>query len=274
MGYDFDKIRKFAKGSFENASGHAHAIPMSVNSGSVKYARSKGGLIESVKACMLEDDPEYCDLDIGEGIAADATILSVDLRRSSDMALRIGPRHTHLTMHTYLPTMALLVQMAKGLIVGYRGDGLIAAFGIVDHTQKDKDKASKELADSITTAVDCGKAMLEAVDDIINPILHDGGVKADLIAGIGIDLGSIVITNIGLRDADEVTAYGHPVNKACHLSCEKNNGQIHITQAVKSMFPTQPGGRLTFDNFFGNLIVKHPQDYQAMKNRARIGKAK
>ena len=115
----FDEIDIFAKDLFNGARVGAESIQFSLseNSERHRYQKSAGG----IRASLVGNEPEYAKLSMARGMGAWAVILSVDLRESSERAVRLGGEHTYLTMHTYLPTMIELVDRAKGLIVGLRG---------------------------------------------------------------------------------------------------------------------------------------------------------
>src|SRR5262249_10080455 len=144
-----------------------------------------------------------------------AAILSFDIRKSTDRALRIGPRDTYITMHTYLPTMLKIIDEAKGLSVGLRGDGALACFGLVDTSESPR-VTNEDCTRAVRRATNCAHAMIEAIDTVVNPVLLEGDIEGELRMGVGIDIGDIVATNIGLGDARDLTAYGNCVNKACH----------------------------------------------------------
>jgi class 3 adenylate cyclase len=188
---------------------------------------------------MVADLPVFRRLDVGSAEKAWAVILFVDMRGSTARAVRVGARDTFITMHALLPALAFLANEYNGYIVGFRGDGLFAAFGI-----KEDGTNSSELDEERTVQVAClcGKAMLEAVDEIVNPVLAEVEITGDVEIGIGVDVGEIVITRIGLQHAHEVTAYGNAVNVASKLS-SKAAGAIFLSQYGAGLYPSSSGGR-------------------------------
>jgi class 3 adenylate cyclase len=239
---DFDDIWNFAEANLEEAGVAATTIQFSVEKYSSKHLQEGG--IGSIRAGAVGSEPEYAKLTTNFGMSAWAVVLSVDMRGSSSRAIRVGAKDTYLTMHTYLPTMAELVGRADGLIVGLRGDGLFASFGLTKTGKNEKPVTSEVAESAVSSATRCGKAMQEAISDIINPLLDGHDIDGDLEIGVGIDVGDIVVTRIGLRDANEVTAYGAPVNTACKMA-EKTN-DILMTNAAHDMYPTTKGGRMSF----------------------------
>jgi class 3 adenylate cyclase len=261
----FEDIYSFAKSSFNRAKLAAKAIPFAAIRNE-HYSRSKSASGGDIRASLIGSEPEFASLETEFGMAAWAVVLSVDLRSSSDRAVKVGAEHTYLTMHTYLPTMGELVSRAKGKIVGLRGDGLFAAFGITKLEGSGKEVTSEVSGDAVQCATRCGKAMLEATSDIINPILVSGSVEGGLQIGVGISVGDVVITRIGLRDANEVTAYGPPVNQACKL-CGKTSGEIVLAISAKNIFPTSHGGRVKFRQNSHGFIPEYPADMRMLERR-------
>lgn len=255
----FEEIQKFAEDLFSGAQVGAETIQFSLSEQSEKhyYQKSASGRI---RASLLGSEPEYEKLGTMRGMAAWAVILSVDMRQSSARAVRVGAEHTYLTMHTYLPTMIELVARANGLIVGLRGDGLFAAFGLTE--RKDR-HASGDVPESVSNtaiyaATDCGKAMIETIVEIISPLLVKNGIAGNLEIGVGIDVGDVVVTRIGLHDVNEVTAYGHPVNRACKL---KGANEVILTKAAKRIYPKSEGGRMQFSHCGGDAYrLEYPED--------------
>jgi adenylate cyclase len=240
-----DEIRAFVRGKLKTADEAARL--MCLNEGAHQYSR------KSYQLSLVADLPAYSILPDGYGAQAWAVILFVDLRNSSRRAEQFGVKATYLTMQAYLPTMAWVVEKMRGHLVGYRGDGLFAAFGL-DKTGRNPVKL--EHGEEIRRAVLCAKAMLEAVDDAVVPELAEFDVPGDLRIGVGIDASQVVVTRIGLLRAYEVTAYGLAVNNAAHGS-NVGNGEVMITPRARRLYPTSSGGTMRFK--------PHPQTTEFLK---------
>jgi hypothetical protein len=170
-----------------------------------------------------------------------------------------------VTMHAYLPAMAFVVEGMRGHIVGYRGDGLFAAFGLDEngHNPSGMDHGAQ-----VRQAVRCGKAMIETVDEAVTAELAKYDVPGDLRIGVGIDAGKVVVTRIGLRNASDVTAYGTAVNKAAHGSI--GNGVVMITPKARKLYPKCEGGKMGFKPSTRTteyLRVVFPSGYRILTRR-------
>jgi len=256
----FDDISDLAQECFAKANMGAQVMQLN---------ESRERSLKASSAQMIQDLPRFAELTNFYGAKAWAAILSVDLRRSSNRAVEIGARGTYLTMHTYLPIMAELVGKAEGVIVGLRGDGLFAAFGFTELDGSEPQVTSEVAGQAVQNASRCGKAMIEAVQEIINPILAENGIHGqktrDLAIGVGIDVGDIVVTRIGLESASETTAYGASVNRACKFADGHNI--IRVSHAAHEMYPTGKNGRIKFRRVEGSYIVNYPSDMRMLAQR-------
>ena len=149
------------------------------------------------------------------------TVLSIDLRGSSQFPVRYDAEDVFVAIQCFLPTMAFLVKHCRGEVLGLRGDGLIAAFGFGDRYWEE----------SINAAYECGMLMLETTREYLVPFLSEKGRAVDLRAGAAIDVGEILITKIGLDDIHEVTAYGAAVNTAAKNA--KGENKVWVSAATE-----------------------------------------
>lgn len=244
---DFDEVLDFVKAKYREAKDGSEEIVFPVEKyerfleANNQRMRGAGDILAG--APSITDVPEYKVLKHSKGLSAWATILSVDLRYSTKIAGKHGAEKTFVLMHTYLPTMAFLVEKAGGKTVGLRGDGLFAAFGVTELKGDTQVVDSDSATEAVRSATRSGKAMIEAIEDAISPTLRDGDFDEDLRIGVGVDVGNVVITRIGLESASEVTAYGPAVNNACKKLASKASNQIRISKAAHNMYPSSKGGK-------------------------------
>ncbi|AUX35791.1 uncharacterized protein SOCE836_079900 [Sorangium cellulosum] len=195
-------------------------------------------------------------LEIGSAVKVpSATVLFVDMRSSTRRAYELGAAKTYITMHSLLPALAHIVAEQNGYIVGFRGDGLFAVFGI------DSNGNPSIGAKAVGTACQAGCYMVEAVEAAVNPILEAFDIPGDVAVGVGVDAGEIVITKIGLQGMWEITAYGDAVNRAAKL-CSKGSGQVIVSTEAQTNIGTSKNGKLKIskyipfdDNLFGQVVT-------------------
>ncbi len=251
-------LLNFAQNCLNEAEKAAKAIHLST-------FRESVDTVKNYRARLLADEPGYSEVKTFRGMRAWGALLAFDLRKSSARALELGPRDTYLTMHTYLPTMLSLISSAGGIVVGLRGDGAITCFGLVDQSEGEPKVSSEQAAKAVRQACRCGDAMVKAIDLVVNKVLVAADIRGGLQLGVGIDVGNIVATNIGLGSASELTAYGDCVNKCCKRSCA-NNGVI-LTLAAKRMFPKSEGGKTAFHRYKDEsdaFLLRYPTTYKTL----------
>lgn len=261
-----DDLIRLAQASFDLAKDAAESINLSTVARfeeSVKYARAKS---LSVNARLLSDEPGYDDLPTYRGIKAWGALLSFDMRRSSELAKKVSPRNMYIIMHTYLPTTLAVIQEGGGIVVGLRGDGAIACFGLVEVGEDRPRVTTKQAEEAVTAACDCGDAIVKAVQKAVNPVIEAGGIKVGkLQVGVGIDVGEIVGTKIGLGEAHELTAYGNAVNQCCKRSF--GNDAVILTKLAKDMFPKGDNGKTKFRAYPERedaYVLHYPTSYNTL----------
>ncbi len=277
MQISLSDLRSTAQESYDKATSAADSIRLSRDkveafSESIKYA---AGRVKALRESMLEDKPEYSELPTYKGLKAWGALLSFDLRNSSALAREVSPRDMYVIMHTYLPTALAVIEGFEGAVVGLRGDGAIASFGLVDTSEGQPPVAPKQAEHAVERACDCGDAIVKAVKRVVNPVLAKGAIKRKdgktvgvgegvLEVGVGIDVGDIVATRIGLSGANELTAYGTAVNECCKLSTGRD--EVILTHRAREMFPKEEGGLTSFTRHRtkNGFVLHYPPDYQTL----------
>lgn len=179
-------------------------------------------------------------MSVGWAEKVEAAILFVDMRGSTARADSLPAQDTFMTMQALIPTLAYIASGSGGHIAGYRGDGLFAVFGLDD---EGKNPPTFDYEHVVKRACVCGKIMINATNDIVNESLRRRGIKTGVEVGVGIGAGTVVITKIGLAEANEVTAYGDQVNKAAKLSCGRS--KIFTTLEASLKYPKSKNGKTT-----------------------------
>ncbi len=247
----FEEIDRFARECYHKANSATETIQFSLNE---RYSKSAGRM-QAKAPYHIGHTPRFIDLGTSRGVGGWAVVLSVDLRGSSKRADEIGAEDTYLTMHTYLPTMAELVAKSKGYVGSLRGDGLFAVFGFTEYEKGVRASVPEEVGkEAIRNATKCGKGMIEATTSILNPILEENDKMGELRVGIGVCVGDVVVTQIGVGDAFERTLYGTAVNNSCKAASHGTNVMV-LTNQAKRIYPSGDGGKIAFRpvNLGGNL---------------------
>lgn len=208
---------------------------------------------------MVSDVPRFKQLALGFGSDAWSTILFVDLRGSTARARSVGAKKTYLTMHALLPALAFAVQEHDGYIVGFRGDGLFAAFGLNENGHNFEGYDQGKI---VQRACACGRWMIEGVSKVVNPALDERDCRGNIHIGVGIDSGTVIFTRIGLYDGFEITAYGDAVNHASKIT-DLSDNNVCVSAKVNSLFPVSKGGQVKVSAHPRDPevhVVQHPND--------------
>lgn len=234
-------VRSFANEQLQNAKEFAGKIQFIQKSITNEGWTKEAGTIRA----SLWDDKELGDLQVGDGISAWASILSVDLRESTKLAHLVSPKEMYLAVHTLLPTLAFVCRKTGGKVMNFRGDGLLAAFGVKKILGEDDQPETSQKEQANLSAVLAGYRLLESVANAVQTVLADDGISIDLHCGVGIDCGVVTLTHVGWKSAKELTAYGACVNDACHLSTGKDI--VVVSENVVSRYPySGDEGKLSF----------------------------
>jgi class 3 adenylate cyclase len=256
------EIVAFARERLVEAKEGSRAIVMSEGVANSEWSKF-GGL--RAAAPSIADLPECDALEHASAFSAWAVVLAVDMRGSSERAIQIGPKNMHITMHTFLPTLAHVVDKAGGKVASFRGDALFAVFGLTTLTGSGTEVTTAVSDAAARGSVNCGKAMIEAVQDAICPILVENGIPGGIEIGVGASVGNVQVTRIGYETANELTVYGPPVNQACKQLSSAGRNEVRVSKGLEQIFPSGKGGRIRFNPFSKWFSVGFPDDYYTLE---------
>lgn len=198
-------------------------------------------LRESVEMSAISDViPGYnaSDLDFGSYDGDNYTVLFVDMRGSTERALKYGAKKTFLTMHIYLSALLAVINHYKGHVIDIMGDGIMVFFG----GRRDEARNIYKF-NAIQNAGLCGLDMIKITNKVINKLIEDNKLGSVIQIGIGIDFGSVVITKIGISNFFDVKAFGDCINIASKFA-SKGSQTILVTKTIKDEWPKGANGRI------------------------------
>lgn len=153
-------------------------------------------------------------------------VVAVDVRKSSQLAIANSAETMFKVFQCFLPLMAYITNECTGEVISLRGDGLISAFGY----------GSSNDQETVSMAYEAGMLMIQATQEVLNPFLSTKKINISLDVGTALDIGDVVFTKIGFKDAIEVTAYGPPVNSAA-----KNNIAVNALRLSRKAYQIHRG---------------------------------
>jgi class 3 adenylate cyclase/GAF domain-containing protein len=132
------------------------------------------------------------------------TLLNIDIRGFSKLALQIGPQKTVALLNSFFSVMGGIVFKHSGIVDKYLGDGFLALFGAPVASTKDADNA-------VAAAFEM-RHSLPAVNKYL-----ENQLGASLEMGISIHTGEVVVGNIGFDKKMDYTVIGDSVNTVFRL---------------------------------------------------------
>lgn len=180
-------------------------------------------------------------LEFGSYDKENFAVLFVDMRDSTNRAEKEGAERTFLTMHVFLTALLEVVKYYHGKVIDIMGDGLMVFWG--GRVAREKENETKAFA--AQNAGLCGRDMLKICREVINPIINKENLGPEIRVGIGVTLGSVIVTKIGIANSYDVKAFGDCVNKASHYA-NKTTNRVKVSKRIKNEWPKSDGGKIRF----------------------------
>ncbi len=172
---------------------------------SIENALAYEKLHRTMKAFELFVPPKYLKritregierIRLGEAETCEASVLFLDIRSFTTLAEGLEPNEITGFLNDYLAEMNDIIQAHNGAIDKYLGDGFMAIF---DHKHAD---------DAVQAALDIQRHLIR-----FNETRRFGGQK-EILVGMGISSGNVVIGTVGSVSRMDSTSIGNPVSVA------------------------------------------------------------
>jgi adenylate cyclase len=158
---------------------------------------------EAVVDEVLEHAGE--DLRLG-GQRRTATVMFCDLRDFTSFAEARPPELVVDVLNRYLSAMSDVILRHGGTLIGFQGDGILAAFG-----------TPIEQPDHADRALSATREMVGQALDGFNAWLQEEGIGGSFRIGVGLNSGVIMAGNVGSERRLEYTVIGDTTNTASRL---------------------------------------------------------
>lgn len=182
-------------------------------------------------------------LEFGSYDQENFAVLFVDMRRSTERAIKAGPEKTFLTMHIFLTALLEVVKHYHGKVIDIMGDGLMVFWG--GKAARETDNMVKSSA--VQNAGLCGRDMLKVREAVINKIITTEDLGPEIDIGIGVTFDSVIVTKIGIADSYDVKAFGDCINIAFKYANSTFN-RVKVSKKVKNEWPSGKNGRIVFSS--------------------------
>jgi sigma-B regulation protein RsbU (phosphoserine phosphatase) len=153
------------------------------------------------------------------GALRDLTMLVSDLRGFSSMVARLDPPTVVQITNRYLARMIDVITHYRGTVDEFQGDGILAFFGAPLAAEDDPERA-------VACAIEMQNAMAE-----VNAEQRRLGLP-ELAMGIGLNMGEVIVGNIGSEQRTKYGAMGSVINTAYRIESYTVSGQILISPAL------------------------------------------
>jgi len=163
-----------------------------------------------------------------EGELKNVAVLFADVRNFSEFTQQHEPQYVINLINIYLDLQAQIIEQHFGVVDKFMGDQVMGVFEGKNKTENVLDAA---------VAIQKAIRRLNATRLQVN--------KETLTVGIGIDIGTAVVGNIGSKDRSDYTVVGNVVNMASRFCDIARAGQIITSvSSYKQLSNSYPGVKL------------------------------
>lgn len=152
--------------------------------------------------------PDLSALGIGAAKRMNAAIMFFDFENFTAVTSHISPEQILMILNVATTTVMKIVREWKGTVEKHTGDGVMAIMGT---ETPDQNRIAREAIEAAHTI----KYLMRT--DVIPQLVAQG--LPPLNFRIGIEMGELLISRIGLHDMNFLTAVGSPANRASKLEC-------------------------------------------------------
>lgn len=160
------------------------------------------------------------------------TLLNIDIRNFSILSRDMGPQKTVALLNEFFAVMGEIVFRQGGIVDKYLGDGFLAVFGA-----------------PVSSASDAENAVLSALEmmsrlDGLN-VEFQRRFSANLVVGIAVHTGEVVVGNIGFEKKMDYTVIGDAVNvlfriqDLCHFLPDSILMSGRTRRSTQSNYPVE-----------------------------------
>jgi len=154
------------------------------------------------------------------GDKREVAILMSDIRGFTSLSESLSPEATISILNHYFSHLVEMTKKHKGIIVDFFGDGVLVFF----------DPFKDPIEPVVQRAVDCAFEIQDTMVEF-NEEMRDEGFP-ELQTGIGINVGEVVVGNIGSETRAKYGIVGSPVNITNRIQSTANAGDVVISEST------------------------------------------
>lgn len=154
---------------------------------------------------------------------SNATAIFADLKSSTTLNTDHSPRAAAFAYTYFIRAMTVILERFGAQYIDIQGDGIFGLFSGEGSTFK---------------AASCAITMKTEVERTVSvQFATDTKVDWQLAAGVGVDMGTLLVRRLGLRGAKENEVWaGKPVNVAAKLSSQALSNQVVVSDRVYAQY--------------------------------------
>jgi len=196
-----------------------------------------------------------------------ATVLLADVKGSTALAEQVDTETWVEIMNRVFQILGAEIYRYGGQIDQYRGDGLVAFFGIPTAHEDDPERA-------IRAALAMQAAVARYAAELVQEQVTEEGTGIELLLRVGLNTGEVIAARVGDRQQHtEDTAMGRAVALAARMESAAEPGTVLVTEntyrLTETLFDWRPLGPITVKGVSRPLSVYRPLAARDIPGRGR-----
>ncbi|WP_232367177.1 adenylate/guanylate cyclase domain-containing protein [Desulfocicer vacuolatum] len=177
-------------------------------------------------------DPEFArqlmqQPDAGQlgGVRKEVVVMMSDIRGFTRMAEGLSPETTIDLLNAYFSLIIEIIDIHKGIIVDFLGDGILVFF-----EPGSSSLAEKSMVDTLQNAIRCAVKMQQQMIEFNRDVKAKG--IPEIHMGIGVHMGPVIVGNLGSETRKKYGIVGSAVNLTSRIQGTALGEEIVISDAV------------------------------------------
>jgi class 3 adenylate cyclase len=160
------------------------------------------------------------------GEKREVAILMSDIRGFTRISESLSPEATISVLNHYFSHLVEMTKKHKGIIVDFFGDGVLVFF----------DPFKDPIEPAVERAVNCAFEIQDTMVKFNEEMKGEG--FPEFQTGIGVNVGEVVVGNIGSETRAKYGIVGSPVNVTHRIQSTANGGDVVISESVYGYIST------------------------------------
>lgn len=170
--------------------------------------------------------PSLKDMQIGSAKRMTAAILFFDLENFTSISAQLSNEYTLYLLNVITSAMMIIVRKWNGVVEKHTGDGIMAIIGA----------EAADMSETARDGIECALSMKYVMLNDIQPQLIERKFPR-INFRIGVDVGELLISRIGIHSMNFLTAVGDAANRASKLQEFSVTNGITIGEDVATSLP-------------------------------------